>query len=87
MSAMHWLSKKRLVIGTSPMSATLSVDFIGAIFERVLVGADALHRAHRARTEARAGAIGDAEIHRHADQRDVDAAELARGFRRRPDRE
>ena len=30
--------------------------------------------AHGARSEARAGAVGDAEIHRHADQRDVELA-------------
>ena len=51
--------------------------------EHVLIGADALDRAHRARTESRAGAVGDAKIHRHADQRDIDVAELA-GTRSRP---
>ena len=44
--------------------------------QRVLVGPDALDRAHRARAEPRAGPVGDAEIHRHADERDIEPAEI-----------
>ena len=42
----------------------------------VVIGPDALDRAHRARTEPRAGPVGDAEVHRHADQRHVEAAQI-----------
>ena len=49
--------------------------------QRVLVRPDALDIAHRTRPEPGAGAIGDAEVHRHTDQRDVEAAEI--GKRRR----
>ena len=42
----------------------------------MLIGADALDVAHRAGAESRAGAIGDAQVHRHADQRHVEAAEV-----------
>ncbi len=42
--------------------------------QRVLVRADALDRAHRPRAEPRAGPIGDAEVHRHADERDIELA-------------
>ena len=42
----------------------------------MLVRADALDRAHRARPEARAGAVGDAEVHRDADQREIEPAEI-----------
>ena len=48
----------------------------------MLVGADALDGAHRPRAEPGAGAVGDAEIHRHADERDVEAGEAL--GRRRP---
>ena len=54
---------------------------VGRNAQRVLVGPDALDGAHRARAEPRAGPIGDAEIHRHADERDVEAA--ASGLRQR----
>ena len=75
MSSWQLSSEKRERIGTSPTSANLRLA------ERrdpqhVLVGADALDRAHRARPEARAGAVGDAEVHRHADQREIEAAEI-----------
>ena len=53
--------------------------------QRMLVGADALDRAHGARAEAGAGAVGDAEVHRHADQRHVEAGEIGSGGRRRPE--
>ena len=78
MSAWHCSSEKRLGIGTSPTSATARGATSGAIRSDVLVRPDALDRAHRARTEPRAGAVGDAEVHRHADQRDVEIAEAAR---------
>ncbi len=38
-----------------------------------MIGPDALDGAHRARAETRAAAIGDAQIHRYAEQRDVEA--------------
>jgi hypothetical protein len=44
----------------------------------VLVGPDALDIADGARTEAGAGAVGDAEIHRHAQQGDVDSGFAAK---------
>ncbi len=37
--------------------------------QRMVIGADALDLAHRPRPEPRAGPVGDAEIHRHPDQR------------------
>src|SRR5262249_5287156 len=46
--------------------------------ERVLVGPDPLHGADRARTQPRPGPVGDAQVHRHADQRRIDAAEVRR---------
>ncbi len=36
-------------------------------FERVIIGADTLDIAHRARAKARARPVGDAKVHRHAD--------------------
>ena len=45
-------------------------------FEHVVVGADALDGAQGARAEARARAVGDAEIHRHADHRHLQVAEV-----------
>ena len=42
----------------------------------MLVGADALDGAHRARPKPRARAVGDAQIHRHADEREIQAAEI-----------
>ncbi len=44
--------------------------------EHVIVGADALDGAQRARAEARARPVGDAEIHRHADHRHLQIAEI-----------
>ena len=44
--------------------------------EHVIVGADALDGAQRARPEARARPVGDAEIHRHADHRHLQIAEI-----------
>ncbi len=49
---------------------------LGRDAERMIVGADALDRAHRPRAEARAGAVGDAEIHRDADERHVEPGEI-----------
>ena len=43
----------------------------------VMVGPDALDCAHRSRSEPRAGPVGDAEVHRHAHQRRVEAREVA----------
>ena len=45
-------------------------------FERMVVGADALDVAHRPRSQPGAGAVGDAEIHRHADQCHIERAEI-----------
>ena len=45
----------------------------------VLVRPDPLDVAHGARPEAGARTIGDAEIHRHAQKREVDFAALRRG--------
>ena len=42
----------------------------------VVIGPDALDRPHRPRPEPRAGPVGDAEVHRHADQRRIEAAEI-----------
>ena len=42
----------------------------------MLVRTDALDAAHRARAETRAGAVGDAEIHRHADESDVEPGKI-----------
>ncbi len=42
----------------------------------MVVGADALDGAQRPRPKAGAGTVGDAEIHRHADQRDLKIAEI-----------
>ena len=53
--------------------------------EHVVVGADALDGAQRARAEARARPVGDAEIHRHADHRHLQIAEIGL-VRRRPAR-
>ena len=75
MSSWQLSSEKRERIGTSPMSANFAIAERGSP-QHMLVGADALDRAHRARSEARAGAVGDAEVHRHADQREIEAAEI-----------
>src|SRR4030081_274979 len=42
----------------------------------VFIGADPLHCPDRAWTEPRPGAVGDAEIHRHTDQRHIQATEI-----------
>ena len=52
----------------------------------MIVRADALDRAHRARSQARTAAIGDAQVHRHADQRDVEPAEIRQRGDVRPER-
>ena len=44
--------------------------------ENVIVGSDPLDGAQGARPEARARTIGDAEIHRHADDGDLQIAEI-----------
>ena len=41
-----------------------------------MIGADAFDGADGAGAEAAAGAVGDAEVHRHADQGEVDAGEV-----------
>ncbi len=46
--------------------------------QRVLVRPDALDRAHRPRAKPRPGPVGDAEVHRYANERDI---ELAVGLR------
>ena len=56
MSAWHCSRLKRLCIGTSPMSATVSCDGRRDA-QHVLVGPDALDGAHRARAEPRAGRL------------------------------
>jgi hypothetical protein len=45
----------------------------------VLERSDALDRAHRPRSEPRAGAVGNAEIHRDADERDIEPGEAVAG--------
>ncbi len=57
------------------MSATRQILHRRAV-EHVVVGADALDSAQRPRPEARAGAVGDAEVHRHADHGDLQIAEI-----------
>ena len=52
--------------------------------QRMVHRTHALDGAHRARTKARAGAVGDAEIHRHADDRDIEAAEAGHDPSRMP---
>jgi hypothetical protein len=42
----------------------------------MIVRADPLDRPQRPRPEARAGAVGDAEIHRHPDHRHLQVAEI-----------
>jgi hypothetical protein len=42
----------------------------------VMIGADALHRAHRPGPKARAGAVGHAQVHGHADNGDLQPAEI-----------
>src|SRR5690242_11958216 len=54
--------------------ADLQVEY-GQAVERVVVGPDALDRAKRARAEARTGAIAGAQIHGHAHQCDLQAAD------------
>ena len=42
----------------------------------VVIGPDALHGPHRAGTKPRAGAVGDAEVHGHADEGRVETAQI-----------
>jgi len=44
--------------------------------EHVVVGADAVDGAQRAGSEARPGAVGNSEVHRHADDRDLQVTEI-----------
>ncbi len=44
----------------------------------VLVGPDPFDAAHGAGAEPRAGTVGDAKVHGHADQRDVEAGKAGR---------
>ena len=53
----------------------------------VVVGADPLDVAHRAGSKAGAGPVGDAQIHRHADQRDVEPAKIRQIGRLGPERQ
>ena len=52
----------------------------------VMVGADPLDAAHGARSQPRARPVGDAQIHRHADQGRVEAAEIGQLRRIEPKR-
>ena len=52
--------------------------------EPMIVGTDALDIAHRTGSEAGARPIGDAQIHRHPDQRDVEPAKVGQIGRLRP---
>ena len=52
--------------------------------ERMIVGADALDLAHRAGSEAGPRPVGNAEIHRHPDQRDIEPAKIGQIGRLRP---
>ena len=47
--------------------------------QHMLVRADPLDRANGARPEASAGPVGHAEVHRHADQRDVEPGKAGGG--------
>ena len=53
-------------------------------FEGVVVRADAFYVAHRPRSQPGAGAVGDAEIHRHADQCHIEPGEIGQIGRIRP---
>ena len=53
----------------------------------MFVGADPLYRPNRAWAEPRSGAVGDAEIHRHADQRHIQATQIRGHGRLRPVRQ
>jgi hypothetical protein len=72
MSAWHCSRLNRLCIGTSPMSAARRGRRRDP--QRVLVRPDALDRAHRPRPERAPGPIGDAEVHRYANERDIELA-------------
>ena len=47
--------------------------------QHMLVRADALDRPYRPRPQPGTGTVGDAEVHRHADQRDAHPGEIAAG--------
>ena len=51
----------------------------GGDFEGMLIGPDALHGADGTRAEAGAGAVGDAQVHRHPDQGDVEVGKSTGG--------
>src|SRR6478609_6345988 len=72
----------RLQIETTPERHVANVRDVQFMHRRaaesVIVGADALDRAKRARTEARAAAVCDAKVHRYAEERDLKV--LARRF-------
>ena len=53
----------------------------------MIVGPDALDIAHRTGSEAGARPIGDAEIHRHPDERDVEPAKIRQASGVRPVRQ
>ena len=80
MSSWQLSSENRERIGMSPTSANLASPS-GAHPQHVFVGADAFDGPQSARPEARAGAVGDPEVHRHADQREIQPAEIGLGRR------
>ena len=58
----------------------------GRAFQDVVVRADALDRAQGARPEATAAAVAGAQVHRHAQQRDLQVAEFGPAPVHRPGR-
>jgi len=76
MSSIQSARLKRERIGTSPDIGDVAFGRRHD-FERQVVRPNALPTPpHGARSEPRAGAVGDPEIHRHAEQRDVEPAEI-----------
>jgi hypothetical protein len=76
----------RLQIETAPERHVANVRDVQFMHRRaaesIIVGADALNRAERARTEARAAAVCDAKVHWYAEERDLKI--LTRRFPRSP---
>ena len=76
----------RLQIETAPEGHVANVCDIQFVHRRaaesIVVGADALDRAQRARTEPRAAAVCDTKVHRDTEERDLKV--LARRFPRIP---
>ena len=78
----YWLDKRH---GFSP-NVTASHTFTPEFFQsanipcqpvHVVVGSDALDAAHGAGPEPGPGPVGDAQVHRYADERDVQSGEIA----------